>query len=111
MPPEVKNSKWVRDAVDAFVLSAQSEDRNSSARIPPAGKPTLIRRATFELTGFLQPRRGSGRFPQGQFRAGLSQVVDRLLKSPHFGERWGRHWLDLARYADSSGSDFQCAAR
>ena len=70
-----------------------------------ADKRTLIRRATFDLTGPAADARGDRRLPGRRSARRVRQVVDRLLASPAYGERWGRHWLDVARYADSNGLD------
>ncbi|MFM8726176.1 MAG: DUF1549 domain-containing protein, partial [Planctomycetaceae bacterium] len=70
---------------------------------PPASRETLIRRASLDLTGLLPTPEQVQQFVSDTSADAWPQVVDRLLASPHFGERWGRHWLDLARYADSDG--------
>src|SRR5438270_701269 len=74
----------------------------------PAEKRTLLRRATFDLIGLPPTPEEIGAFVADKSRGAFEKVIDRLLASPHYGERWGRHWLDLARYADTSGcnSDF-----
>jgi hypothetical protein len=100
-PPAVKNTAWPRNDIDRFIL-AQLEAKNITPS-PEAAKATLLRRVSLDLTG-LPPR------PE-QLRAFLAdsrpdayeRAVDELLKSPHYGERWARHWLDLARYADTDG--------
>jgi hypothetical protein len=99
--PEVKRKDWPRSPVDAFVL-AKLEEKNLSPA-PPADKRTLIRRATFDLTG-LPPTPGEIRaFLADDSADAFAKVVDRLLASPAYGERWGRHWLDVVRYADTAG--------
>ena len=70
---------------------------------PAADKPTLIRRATFDLTGAPPTAAEVENFLADKSADAFSRVVDRLLASPHYGERWGRHWLDIARYSDSKG--------
>ncbi len=103
---EVKDADWTRTPIDRFILA-----RLESAKIQPqsiASSRQLIRRVTFDLIG-LPPTpdevrefsAAAERDPQGA----LAALVDRLLKSPHYGERWGRHWLDVARYADSDGQE------
>jgi hypothetical protein len=94
MPP-VKAKDWPLRELDHFVLAKMEEHKLSPN--PDADSGSLIRRLSFDLTG-LPPAEVLG-------AADLPQMVDALLKSPHFGERWGRHWLDLARYADSNGRD------
>jgi mono/diheme cytochrome c family protein len=102
-PPEVKDEAWAQSPIDRFVMRRLEEKNLKPA--PPADKLTLLRRATFDLTG-LPPTETEMR----DFLADLSpdafnKVVERLLASPRYGERWGRHWLDVARYADSTGND------
>ncbi|HKI21435.1 MAG TPA: PSD1 and planctomycete cytochrome C domain-containing protein, partial [Isosphaeraceae bacterium] len=102
-PPEVKAVDWPRSPLDRFILAALERKRLAPAS--PAGKRTLIRRATFDLTGLPPtPEEVESFLADGSPKA-FARVVDRLLASPHYGERWGRHWLDLARYADSNGMD------
>jgi len=101
VPPVVKNTKWVRTPVDAFVL-AQLEAKNL-APAAPADPRTLLRRVTYDLTG-LPPTPGEvDAFLGDRSPAAYAKVVDRLLASPRYGERWGRFWLDVARYADTKG--------
>ncbi len=100
-PPEVEDRDWPRDAIDRFVL-AKLEARGL-APSPSADKRTLIRRATFDLIG-LPPAPGDVEaFEADASPDAFERVVDRLLASPHHGERWARHWLDVARYADTKG--------
>jgi hypothetical protein len=102
-PPAVKNRAWTKNPIDAFILSKMDEKHLQPA--PPADKVTLLRRATFDLTG-LPPTEAEIRgFLQDNSPDAFSRVVDRLLDSPRYGERWGRHWMDVARYADSTGAD------
>ncbi|MSU33750.1 MAG: DUF1549 domain-containing protein [Pedosphaera sp.] len=89
--------------IDAFIQSKLREKGLSSA--PPADKRTLLRRATFDLTGLPPTPQEVGTFLEDTSPTALEHVIDRLLSSPHYGERWGRHWLDVARYADSNGMD------
>ena len=103
-PPAVKNTKWVRNGIDRFIVARL--EREGIAPSPQADARTLIRRLSLDLTGLLpQPAEVEGfvkDFGKNQDTA-YSGLVERLLASPHYGERWGRHWLDQARYADSNG--------
>lgn len=99
--PKVKNRKWVKQPIDAYVLSDLEERRIEPS--PPADKRGLLRRATFDLTGLPPTPDEIAAFVADDSPDAFEKVVDRLLKSPAFGERWGRHWLDLARYSDSNG--------
>src|SRR5579862_1193556 len=93
-PPPVKNAGWVRTDVDRFIL-AQLEAKGLTPA-PEATRAQLIRRVAFDLTG-LPPD------PADAANRDFAALVERLLASPQYGERWGRHWLDVARYADSEG--------
>jgi hypothetical protein len=99
--PAVKDQSWVRTPVDAFIL-AKLEQKGLQPN-PAADKVTLIRRATFDLTGLPPSPEEVSAFVADQSADAFEKVVDRLLASSHYGERWGRHWLDLARYADTAG--------
>ncbi|MEJ7618698.1 MAG: PSD1 and planctomycete cytochrome C domain-containing protein [Pyrinomonadaceae bacterium] len=99
--PIVAHLGWARNAIDRFIL-ARLEKENLSPS-PEASKETLLRRASLDLTG-LPPTPGEiDRFVADRAPNAYEKIVDRLLSSPHYGERWGRHWLDAARYADSDG--------
>ncbi len=100
-PPAVKEVAWVMNPIDRFILAAlESLGLPHSA---PADRVALIRRVTFDLTG-LPPAPGEVVAFLGDNRPdAYERLVDRLLASPHYGERWGQHWLDLAHYADSNG--------
>ena len=99
--PAVKQQRWVQTPVDAFVLAAL--ERAGFEPAPQADRRTLIRRATYDLIG-LPPTPGEvAAFEADQSPGAFATVVDRLLRSPHYGERWGRHWLDVARFATSDG--------
>src|SRR5579872_4708646 len=100
-PPTPANSAWVKNDVDAFIL-AKLEEKNLTPA-PPADRVTLIRRATLDLTGLLPTPEEVQAFTADTSSDAFAKVVDRLLASPRYGERWARHWLDLARYADSEG--------
>ncbi len=103
-PPVVKNTKWVRNDIDRFILARLEQAGLQPA--PQADARTLTRRLSLDLTGLLpQPTEVDAfvkAFGKNQ-NAAYSDLVERLLASPHYGERWGRHWLDQARYADSNG--------
>jgi hypothetical protein len=101
--PKVRDAAWVRTPVDAFIL-AELEKRGLRPA-PPADRRTLIRRATFDLTGLPPTPEEIGAFLADRSSDAYEKVVERLLASPAYGERWGRHWLDVARYADSNGLD------
>lgn len=99
--PRVKNSAWVRHPSDAFILSRIEAKGLSPA--PPAGKFTLIRRATYDLIGLPPTPREIETFLADDSPQAYEMLIDRLLASPHYGEKWGRHWLDLVRYAETNG--------
>jgi len=103
MPPQVTDSRWVKSPIDSFVLSRLQNESMSPA--PEADKRTLIRRATFDLTGLPPTVDEINAFLADAQPDAFSRVVDRLLASPRYGERWGRHWLDLVRYATTNGAD------
>jgi hypothetical protein len=105
-PPQVKNAVWVRTPIDRFILAKLEEKGLKPAA--DADRRTLIRRATFDLTGLPPTPREVEDFLSDRSPNAFEKVVDRLLASPAYGERWGRHWLDLVRYADTAGcnSDF-----
>ena len=97
-PPIVKNDAWVRGPIDRFVLR-ELGSRNL-APVQPADKRTMIRRAYFDLIGLPPTPEDTDAFVQDDSPDAFARVVDRLLASPRYGERWGRYWLDVARYAD-----------
>ena len=99
--PEVKNSAWAKTPVDNFIL-AKLEEKGLKPT-PAADKRTLIRRATFDLIGLPPTPEEVRKFLNDDSPDAFAKVVDRLLASPHYGERWGRHWLDVARYSDTKG--------
>ncbi|HWA97880.1 MAG TPA: PSD1 and planctomycete cytochrome C domain-containing protein [Pirellulales bacterium] len=100
-PPKVAHSKQVRNAIDRFVL-AKLEAAGLEPS-PEADRTTLLRRVTLDLTGLPPTPQEVDDFIADRSPKAYERVVDRLLASPHYGERWARHWLDLARYADSDG--------
>ncbi|HUR46480.1 MAG TPA: PSD1 and planctomycete cytochrome C domain-containing protein [Candidatus Saccharimonadales bacterium] len=99
--PTVKQSDWIQTPVDAFIL--QKLEQNGMKPSPAADKATLIRRATFDLTGLPPTQKEIDTFLQDDSSKAFEKVVDRLLGSPQYGERWGRYWLDVARYSDTKG--------
>ena len=101
--PDVKDTSWVRNPVDAFVL-AQLEAQGLRPA-PAADKRTLIRRITYNLIGLPPTPEEVAAFLADESEDAYNKVMERLLQSPHYGVRWGRHWLDVARYADSNGLD------
>ncbi len=101
--PEVKNEAWVRSPIDRFILARLQKEGLRPA--PPADKATLLRRTTYDLTGLPPSEKEISDFLADDSPKAFEAVVDRLLASPRYGEHWGRHWLDVARYADSTGND------
>ncbi len=104
-PPAVINRSWANNEIDRFILARL--EKEEIAPSPEADPVTLIRRLSFDLVG-LPPTPAQvddfvADWAIAKPQAALERLVDRLLASPHYGERWGRHWLDLARYADSDG--------
>ncbi|WP_406701150.1 DUF1549 domain-containing protein [Singulisphaera sp. Ch08] len=99
--PKVKDEAWPRSPIDRFLL-ARLEAKGLEPIID-ADKRTLIRRVSFDLIGLPPTAAEVAAFLDDQSPAAFESVVDRLLASPRFGERWGRHWLDVARFAESSG--------
>ena len=125
-PPAVRRADWPRHTLDHFVLARQESE--GLEPLPDADPRTLVRRLYFDLIGLppsadeveafvaacgptappggsTSPTQTVGGGRDGRFEAAYAALVDRLLASPHFGERWGRHWLDVARYADSNGRE------
>ncbi len=101
--PEVKQAEWVKNPIDQFILHKLEQTGLTPAK--PADRRTLIRRTTFDLTGLPPTPQEIEDFLNDSTPQAFEKVVDRLLASPHYGEHWGRHWLDIARYADSNGLD------
>jgi hypothetical protein len=102
-PPQVKNQAWVRTPIDRFILDKLENKGIQPA--PQASKLTLLRRVTYDLIGLPPTPKEIEDFLADQSKDAYAKVVDRLLASPRYGEYWGRHWLDVARYADSTGMD------
>jgi hypothetical protein len=104
--PVVKNQAWVKTPIDNFILAKLEEKQLAPGA--DADKLTLLRRATFDLTGLPPTPREADDFLRDHSPEAFAKVVDRLLAGTAYGEKWGRHWLDLVRYADTAGcnSDF-----
>jgi hypothetical protein len=100
-PPAVRNEGWVKNPVDSFVLARLEAEHLAPS--PEASKETLIRRLSLDLTGLPPSPQQVAAFVSDRSPDAYERVVDSLLDSPHYGEKWGRYWLDLARYADSDG--------
>ncbi len=100
-PPEVKDKAWVQNAIDDFVL-ARLEKENLKPS-PRADKYTLVRRLYLDLIGLPPTPAQAEAFVNDPSPDAFEKLVDQLLASPHYGERWARRWLDLARYADTNG--------
>ncbi|MCX6613397.1 MAG: DUF1549 domain-containing protein [Acidobacteria bacterium] len=99
--PAVNNSTWARNAIDKFILAKLEANQLSPA--PEADRATLLRRLSLDITGLPPTLDELNKFLADRSPDAYEKQVDRLLASPHYGERWGRHWLDIARYADSDG--------
>ncbi len=99
--PKVKDTAWPRNEIDSFIL-AKLEEKGLTPS-PEADRYTLIRRLSLDLLGLPPTPQEADEFVSDQSANAYERLVDRILASPHYGERWGRHWLDLARYADSHG--------
>lgn len=100
-PPTVSRPDWVRTPVDAFILAKL--DANNLTPAPQADPRTLVRRAYFDLLGLPPTPAQVDAFVNDKSPGAWSRLIDNLLQSKQYGERWGRHWLDVARYADSGG--------
>src|SRR5579883_854364 len=101
VPPNVKDAHWCRNAIDRFILARLEKEGITPA--PEADRITLLRRVSLDLIGLPPSLSEIDDFLADKRPDAYERVVERLLSSPHYGERWGRHWLDLARYADSYG--------
>ncbi|MGP0062713.1 MAG: PSD1 and planctomycete cytochrome C domain-containing protein [Isosphaeraceae bacterium] len=99
--PAVKDRDWVRSPVDRWILAGLAA--KGLHPVQPADRRTLIRRATFDLTGLPPTPEDVDAFLADASPDAFARVVERLLASPAYGERWGRHWLDVVRYADTAG--------
>ncbi len=101
--PTVRDASWVRSPIDRFILARLEAQQLAPAE--PADKPTLLHRVTLDLTGLPPSAADADAFAADRSPDAFAKVVDRLLASPRYGEKWGRHWMDVARYADSTGAD------
>ncbi|HVY72381.1 MAG TPA: DUF1549 domain-containing protein, partial [Verrucomicrobiae bacterium] len=101
VPPKVKSQRQVRNEIDQFVLARLEKEGLKLS--PEADRATLIRRVTLDLTGLPPTPEEVDAFLADRSTSAYQKVVERLLKSPSYGEKWARHWLDAARYADSNG--------
>jgi len=102
--PKVNRGEWPSDPIDNFVLARL--EAKSITPSPPAERLTLLRRLHFDLTGLPPTPEQIAAFQQDASQAAVAKVIDNLLDSPRFGEHWARHWLDLVRYAESRGHEF-----
>ena len=102
-PPEVKNPAWVRNPIDRFVLARLEQKKLSPS--PEADRRTLIRRLSFDLSGLPPTPEEAEDFLSDKRMDAYAQLVDRLLSSPRYGERWARHWLDVVHYGETHGYD------
>lgn len=99
--PEVQKDEWIKDEIDRFILGKLEEKSLEPAQ--KAAPMTLLRRIFFDLTGLPPSPKDIEEFQENSSYEKFEDIVDSLLESPRFGERWGRHWLDVARYADTTG--------
>jgi Protein of unknown function (DUF1549)/Planctomycete cytochrome C len=104
VPPAVKNSAWVRNPIDSFVLAELEKQGQQPA--PEADRRSLARRLSFDLTGLPPAPEDVEEMVNDRAENWYEKYVDKLMKSPHWGEHRGRYWLDAARYADSHGIHF-----
>jgi hypothetical protein len=103
--PDVRNPKFpIRTPVDAFILARLAKERLSPA--PEADRLTLIRRVTFDLIGLPPTPAEIDAFVKDTSQDAYTKLVERLLASPHYGEKWGRHWLDVVRYSETEGFEY-----
>lgn len=99
--PQVKNQKWIRNPIDNFILARLEKEKLKP--MPEADRVTLIRRVSLDLIGLPPTPKEVDEFLGDKRADAYERLVERLLGSPHYGEKWARHWLDLARYADTNG--------
>lgn len=104
-PPSVRQANWVRDDIDRFILARLESAGLTPA--PAADRRTLIRRMYFDMTGLPPEPSVVDAFVQDSSPHAIEKMVDELLASPHYGERWARYWLDLARYAEDQAHTFK----
>jgi hypothetical protein len=108
-PPAVADESWVRSPIDRFVLAAL--EREGLVPAPAADKRTLLRRLSFDLTGLPPTPEEIAALEADAAPDALARAIDRLLDSPHYGERWGRHWLDVVRFAETTANDANAVMR
>src|SRR5262249_58786130 len=101
--PQVKEKAWSDNPIDLFVLAML--EAKGMLPSPPADRRTFIRRVTYDLHGLPPTPEEVDAFVNDEAPDAFERLVDRLLASPRFGERWGRHWLDLVPYSDTPGFD------
>ena len=106
-PPAIADPSWPRSSGDNFILASLEEKK--LVPTPAADKRTLLRRLNFDLIGLPPTPAQVEAFVNDTSASAYEKVVDRLLASPHFGERWARHWLDLVRYSETLGHEFDYA--
>ena len=104
-PPAVSNRAWSRDAIDQFILAKLESAQLEPAK--PADRRTLVRRLYFDLIGLPPTVEEVTAFVEDPDDDAVAKVVDRLLADPRFGEHWARHWMDLVRYAETCGHEFE----
>lgn len=105
--PPVKQKAWAKSPIDRFILAKL--EANGLSPAPPAGRAALIRRATYDMTGLPPTPKEVDAFVNDKSPNAWEKVVDRLLASPHYGERWARHWLDLVRYGETNSFERDAA--
>ncbi|MBL8178307.1 MAG: PSD1 domain-containing protein [Bryobacterales bacterium] len=102
--PNVRQRHWVRSPIDAFLLARLEAQQLTPAK--PASKRDFLRRVTFDLTGLPPTPQDTSAYLNDNTPQADERLIDRLLASPHYGERWARHWLDLVRFAETNGHEF-----
>ncbi len=102
-PPSVQDAEWVKTGIDRFILARMESASRKPA--PMADRRTLLRRVTYDLTGLPPSPEAIAAFEVDSRAGAFDAVVEQLLDSPHYGEHWGRHWLDVVRYADTAGEN------
>ena len=102
--PDIKESKWANNPIDHFILAKLQA--KGLTPVEPADKVALIRRVTYDLTGLPPTPAEVKTFLKDTSERAYEKLIDRLLASPHYGEKWARHWLDLVRYAETNGYEF-----
>lgn len=107
--PRVTAESWIKSPIDRFILAEL--ERQGLPPAPPADKRTLLRRATFDLTGLPPTPKEIDSYLEDDSPEAFEKVVNRLLESPQYGERWGRHWLDVVRYAETTANDANAVMR